>query len=1172
MPTGARFCSSCGHELVLVGDQRRIATVLFADLVGFTALSETLDPEQVKALVDRCFERLAADIEAFGGRVDKVVGDAIIGLFGAPVAHEDDAERAVRTGLRMQQTIAAVAGEIGHPVLLRVGINTGEVLVGSVQAGREYTAMGDVVNTASRLQTAADPGTVLVGPETYTATIGAIAYDAIEPVVAKGKELPVAAWVATGAVAPPGRRRRGVEAPLVGRETELALLNSVTSTAIDRSRASILIVHGEAGMGKSRLAAEAMRHAADELGALTLEGRCVPYGEANVWWPVADAIRSASAIEPDAPMEVVAERIHRMANHALRQTGRTAELERVVDGLLHLMGYDSLAGIDATRAREEAIRAVVAVVEGYTHRGPVLLVFSDMHWADAAVLDLADTLLARLARRPFVLLATARRALRDRWVPTPEAANVVALHLDPLDAEASGRLLVSLAGEDVESDLAGMLIDRAGGNPFYLEELVSLVRETGVRTLDELLETEAGELPSTLRGLVAARLDGLSPVDRGVLDDAAVLGRSNDIKALATMLQVKRGLGDEEARAHIENLAAREFFVIEGDTYTFRSEVIREVAYTTLTKADRARSHAGIAAWIAEFESSDKSDHLGAEFEHAVAHHYASAAELVGDIGPVRGVPGDVRERATGWLIRAIERAEREFLAGVVASVSQRAAALMDPDDPRRVDVLCRRARALAEQYRLVDADAVAAEARTAAESTGDPVSIARVQLVASVIAQHRGGGPVAHTAARAAYDGFVAAGDLQGRADALRQIGLNHLLGADAVGAEQALLDARTAYEQLGDERGVAWAQQHLSWSAFVMGAIDLAEERVEKAMTTFADLGDPGGLTWTRGLLAWVRFHQGRDDEAADLAAEVEIEARDAGERWGEAMMVVLQGVMKMWTGRSQEAVDTLVRATQLFSGLEEQFGSFQARGNLARSRAMAGDVSGGLSDLDIARRFADDHRMTVEQRWLIPLVALGIATQVGDTELAAAALDEVGMADEDPHLGTTDWQVSLALGSLQAGDVDRAGRALDRVAEARGYVDAVRALFAVRCGDPEGALAHAERLCEHPRTYLDDTVADIARSLAHVVGGRPDEAMAVLSNRIAVIEDTDDLVARAVVRLVAARVAIHLGRPDASAALQAADQALAAAGIDAGGWRDLVSDTLAATAAGRPVDQTS
>ncbi|MFP5578591.1 MAG: adenylate/guanylate cyclase domain-containing protein [Acidimicrobiia bacterium] len=774
VPAGARFCSSCGHELVVVGDQRRIATVVFADLVGFTALSEEMDPEQVKALVDRCFENLAADIEAFGGRVDKVVGDAIVALFGAPVAHEDDAERAVRTALRMQQTIARLAAEGGHPVQMRVGVNTGEVLVGTVRAGREYTAMGDVVNTASRLQEAAEPGTVMVGPDTRAATRDAFEYADIDPVLAKGKRLPVQASIAVRAVAPPGQRLRRSRAPMIGRETELALLAGVTGTAIDRSRAALLIVHGEAGMGKSRLATETARHAADELGAFVLEGRCVPYGEANVWWPVAEAIRGAAGLSPDSSPAETDRALRQATRDALTESGRLDELDRVVAGLHHLLGHDgALRGIDATRAREEAIRSVVALSEGFSQRKPLFVVLSDLHWADQEVLDLVDTLLARLARRPFVLLATARRALRDRWTPSPAAANSVVLHLDPLDDEASQRLLVHLTDGNLHPAMASMLVERAAGNPFYLEELVSLVSEAGVRTLEGLLASEAGELPSTLRGLVAARLDALSPGDRKVLDDAAVLGRRNRIDALVKMAEVKRGVDSESARAHLESLAAREFLMFDGDIYTFRSQVIREVAYSTLTKADRARSHAGIARWIV--------DHEDLEREHVVdqvANHWAAAAELVAEIGSVSDVPDDVCAQAVHWLLQASLRAEADVHPSAVEALTTRALGLMDDAHPDRAEILRLRARARVDRYELEPALVDADLAQTLAEASGDHRALGDILLVRGDALHHQGAFAESLEALARAQAHFAAADHPAGCAEAERLQGMVHLFG----------------------------------------------------------------------------------------------------------------------------------------------------------------------------------------------------------------------------------------------------------------------------------------------------------------------------------------------------------------------------------------------------------
>ncbi|HEX4903296.1 MAG TPA: adenylate/guanylate cyclase domain-containing protein [Acidimicrobiales bacterium] len=1152
----ARFCSSCGHELVVVGDQRRIATVLFADLVGFTALAETLDPEQVKALVDRCFARLADDIEAFGGRVDKVVGDGIVALFGAPVAHEDDAERAVRAGLRMQETIAGMAAEVGHGVQMRVGVNTGEVLVGAVRAGREYTAMGDVVNTASRLQEAAEPGTVLVGPETRLVTRDAFEWAEIDPVVAKGKRLPVEASVAVRAIAPPGQRLRRARAPMVGRDTEVALLDGVTATAIGRSRAALLVVYGEAGMGKSRLASETADHARCQLDALVLEGRCVPYGEANVWWPVAEAIRNAAGLTLESTPEETDRALREAATSALLDSGRLDELDRTVAGLHHLLGHDgTLRGIDAARAREEAIRSVVALAEGYTQKRPVFVVLSDLHWADQEVLNLVDTLLTRLARRPFVLLGTARRGLRDRWTPSPAAANSIVLHLDPLDDEASHRLLEHLTQGAMHPSMAAMLVERAAGNPFYLEELVSLVTEAGVRTMEGLLSSNEGELPSTLRGLVAARLDALSPGDRQILDDAAVLGRRNKIDALVTMASVKRGVDPEVSRAHLESLAAREFLVFDGDLYTFRSEVIREVAYSTLTKADRARSHAGIARWIEEHDDLDRAEHLVDQ----VANHWAAAAELVSEIGAVSHVPDDVRERAIGWLHRASLRAAADVHPSAVETLTTRALGLMDDRHPDRAELLRLRARSRVDRYEL---DAALEDLRQAEDLTrahGDDRALGEVLLVRADAQHHRGAFVDALGTLAEAKDRFARAGHAAGCAESERLRGMVHLFGGDFAAADESLREALSLFEHVDDRRGVAWALQNLSWSAYMAGRIDEAEQRVTASMATFEEIGDPGGITWSRGLLAWVRFHQGRNEEALALATEVGEDARERGERWGEAMMCVLLSSISLWSGRTDDAVDAARHAVELFEQIDDHIGELQARCGLGRALLMSGDVAAGVAELeDATPREAEGEGDGVEQAWMARIATLASAVQLGDVDLGIrATAGAVGLGDGDT-VGVGDRAAALALHHLQRGDLAAATQVL-ATAEPGGYVASARALVAAVAGDLEATLAAVEDLRRRPHTYLDEAYAGFGQALALVRAGRTLEARSVSTGVIADVDATSDRLSQAIARLVDAHVAERGERDDAATVRAVAESRLADLGVAADGWRHLLRDAV-------------
>ncbi|HCB38008.1 MAG TPA: hypothetical protein DEP66_07435, partial [Acidimicrobiaceae bacterium] len=299
-------------------EERRVVTVLFADLVGFTRLSETTDPEELKHLVDTCFQRLVADVATFGGTVDKIIGDAVLALFGAPTAHEDDPERALRAAFRMQRSLAAFSAERGLDLRMRIGINTGEVLVGALHAGGDYTAMGDTVNIASRLQDLAGAGEVLVGDATHVATAGVVGYAERGELELRGRSEPVAVFAAAGELAPPGRRRNVTRAPLVGRRPELAQLTSAVNTAVVRRRAQFIQIVGEAGMGKTRLAEEVAARIEAEHDATVLEGMVLPYDEANPLRAVGDAIACLAGVSSDDTTAQAADRISALVRGALR--------------------------------------------------------------------------------------------------------------------------------------------------------------------------------------------------------------------------------------------------------------------------------------------------------------------------------------------------------------------------------------------------------------------------------------------------------------------------------------------------------------------------------------------------------------------------------------------------------------------------------------------------------------------------------------------------------------------------------------------------------------------------------------------------------------------------------------------------------------------------------------
>jgi class 3 adenylate cyclase/tetratricopeptide (TPR) repeat protein len=1162
VPAGARFCANCGQDLRLRGDERRIVTVLFADLVGYTTLSETRDPEHVKNLIDGCFELLVADINAFGGRVDKIIGDAIVALFGAPTAHEDDAERAVRAALRMQETLALHTSELDVDIRMRVGVNTGEVLVGALRAGGDYTAMGDVVNTANRLQAAAQPGDVLVGPATFAATRRTVRYEALDPIAAKGREELVPAWRADGAELPPGYRPERNRARLIGREAELGLLCHSVENAICNARASLLLLLGEAGVGKSRLAEELARHAEEQHNALILEGRCVPYGEANIWWPVADALRHGAGIRSSDPVDKAIELARTSVCIALGEAASSAEVDRVHQGLLYLMGYDSeLRAIDPARAREEATSAVVTYAERFSLHRPVVVVLSDLHWADDLVLELVDTLLDRLSSRKFVVLATARQAVEERWHPPHGRHNLVVLTLDPLRSESAEALLCELAGAELGAGLTKELLERSGGNPFFLEELVTLLSDAGMVGVRGHSDHEDHiDLPDTLRGLVSARLDGLSVDERRVLDDCAVLGRRGPMTAIEVM--AGKHLGIDDVRPILESLESKELLVLSGagesEKWTFRSDLVREVAYSTLTKADRARSHYGIATWMEVHEDTDRDAVID-----RLTYHYVRSAELLKELGQVEGLPADLAEPALHWLEQAAARANHAEMSVVAERLySEGLRLLAGRHGSRHRTFLMGRARALAglREVAPARADAIAAveESRQAgAEARRD---LGRALLTLADIEQKASSWAASEAALDEAGQVFGALGDALGEAEVLRFRGFGALTRHEYAAATELLEQALSGYEELEDRRGIAWVRQNLAWCAFYSGRAEEAEGLLHKAAATFEELGDPGGLRWARGLLAWTRFQQGHSAEAGEMAEAVLSDDR-GGDRWAVGMMLILAGSVRLWTGRTLSAIERLREAQALFDEIQDDFGHSQSSAVLGRALILSGQVQEGL---DMVASMDRGGTPLSEREFIVATMAgLAATVQVGDVARSEQMLTvfpsgPVGGDDGELIVGDSERTTSVGLHRLQSGDVPGAVAVLSSLA-ARMQPDvdpnlySALALAHVASDEIDEALAAADSVDVHDRSsYLDRLTAGIARALALSRRGDVAASTAAFDQVRAAADATEDRVSQALVRLADATAAAARSDADAPARMAEAERRLDELGIGDTAWR--------------------
>ncbi|HWD11186.1 MAG TPA: adenylate/guanylate cyclase domain-containing protein [Solirubrobacteraceae bacterium] len=654
-PAHARFCNVCGHSLDTGPDEerpgdapaapsararadldeRRTATVLFADLSGYTAAAEKLDPEAVKRLLERSLARLGAEVERHGGHVDKFIGDNVMAIFGAPVAHGDDAKRAVLAGLGMQ----AAMSEINEPLalqhavtfMLRIGINTGAVLAGNL--GEGYTVIGDSVNVAARLQAAARPGTVTVGEGTYRATRSAIEYTALsEPLVLKGKSEPVPAWEARGAIvaSATGHSPR-VLAPLVGRGQELARLNELLDRVVRDGKPHLVTVLGEPGVGKSRLLKQFESEISGRATAPALrQGRCLPYGTSIVYWPLGEVLRSECAIldsdPPPAAREKLSGRLAELLGSGRdedpeRRAARVSLIGRVL-GIGAERGGGAQPEGDPLRARELFFAAVREYVEGLARTQPVVLVWEDIHWADEGMLDLIEHL-ARWSRAPLLQVCLAREELLERrpgWGGVRRDATSV--FLDPLDPEESRQLISALLGEaDSANGVLAHVAARAEGNPLFAEEIV--------RHLGEAPDASAAELPTTVQGLLAARLDALAPFQRRLLAHAAVVGRRFPEDALVGVAEAEGGdLGEA-----LQALRERDLVIVADSSASgepqlaFKHALIRDVAYEMLPKATRAQKHFEVADFI-----ETRADERVEEVVALLAEHYERAAQLASEL------------------------------------------------------------------------------------------------------------------------------------------------------------------------------------------------------------------------------------------------------------------------------------------------------------------------------------------------------------------------------------------------------------------------------------------------------------------------------------------------------------------------------------------------------------
>ena len=707
-PEGALYCNACGRPLAAErqasGEERKVVTVVFVDLVGFTAQAERLDPEDVRRLLAPYHERVRAELERFGGTVEKFIGDAVMAAFGAPLAHEDDPERAVRAALAIRDWSAG-RGDLQ----VRIAANTGEALVTTGARVGEGEAMvaGDVVNTAARLQAAAPVDGVLVGETTYRATRDAIEYRERPPVEAKGKAEPVRVWEAVGPLDPGAKAER---TPLVGRGRELELLVSLLARVREERSAQLVTLVGVPGIGKSRLVHELAHAASQDESVAWRAGRCLPYGEGVTFWALGEIVKAEAGVgEGDAP-EVVARKLGGAVAALVPEEGEARWIERE---LRVLVGAADGRASDPDAASAAWRRFVDAVGE----RGPAVLVFEDLHWADDGLLDFLDDLVDWLRGVPVLVVATARPELLERrrdW--GGGKANATTISLQPLDEADTARLLGAVLDAPLQlADERSALLERAGGNPLFAEQYARMLAEQG----------SAVGLPESVQGVIAARLDALPRPEKELLHEAAVHGKVFSAGAVAAAAGVSAG----EAERLLRSLERKDFVGRVRTTtagaleYEFRHVLLRDVAYGQIPRRERAEKHRRAAAWIQE---------LGRPDDHAelLAHHLAEALALTRAVG---GEDVELAALARGALRAAGERASSLSAYASAADFFDRALELTASDDPARPRLLLDRVQARVPTAEATPADA--AEALEALRAAGDAEGVAQAATLAARIA-----------------------------------------------------------------------------------------------------------------------------------------------------------------------------------------------------------------------------------------------------------------------------------------------------------------------------------------------------------------------------------------------------------------------------------------------------
>ena len=1006
----ARFCQGCGQRLVAEQtlETRKLATLLFCDVTGSTAMADGMDVEAVRRIITRFFEAMSGVIEKHGGTVEKFIGDAVMAAFGVPVVHEDDALRAVRAALEMRAKLPELAASSGVKLEIRIGVNSGEVMAGDPQAGHGFVS-GDAVNVAARLEQAAAPGQILIGDATYRMVASAVEADLVGPLHVKGKPVGLRAYSVVGLKAG-GASRRTIA--MVGRETELAHLRTSLEEVVQGHAPLWLTVIGEAGSGKSTLLDSFVDEA--ERAATVLRGHCLPYGEGITFWPIAEIVRTAASIdESDSSDQALAKLAQLTAD------GPDARLvETRLAGMLGLS--------QEVVSAQEVMWAIRRWMESMASKRPLVVIVEDLHWAEPTLLDAIEYLATFTSQVPLMLVSIARPELLERrpqWV-----AQTRVTQLAPLpEAEVRKFLQTVLGDSELPEALVRHIYSASRGNPMFVHEILKLMLEEGLVLRTDgrwhaATDADTFRVPSTIQALLTSRLERLPLEERTVIQQSSVVGHdfwSGVVAALAPHEPI--AIGTSLQSLVRKELIQPQLSTFAGqDAFRFTHILMRDAAYTALPKERRIPLHQKVARWLEDAAGDRLFEH-----EPVLAYHLEQAALLRRELGEDDGAIG---VRAGGLLAGHGRRALAAGDLTAAVGLLRRASVLLAPDSPEGLDVQVELSVALMETGHLQSSQELAARAMETATAIGDRKTASRAHLQACALRGHLDHDNWKATAQQELEE-LVAAfrdlGDELGQARAQRLLAELHWDGLRISEAEallgQALQHARAARDPSEIGAVLSFLAAAALWGPRPVGeAIAICEEvRRQAAQNQLLR----AKCVSTLGVL---HAMTGRFDVGRDLAAEGHRLRAELGQDLAVAHGTQTRGLIEMLAGDEDAAIAEFRRGLASLEAMGEKAYLGTQTALLARVLCAAGLDDEALDFTDRSRAVtSSDTSATAE--WG-PTRARLLARKGRITEAVALAQEtlELTRGGQDV-LSRGDSLTSAAEVFASSGDLEKARRCL-------------------------------------------------------------------------------------------------------------------------------------------------